>query len=97
MVLSCDLITDLSLHLVADVHRTYDATVTMLLAPNPDLSETSVPGGKTNKKMAGMKLQANYPHNSPKKMSQVDRLNLQPTIPYYLDICSQVYKYPPAV
>lgn len=51
LLISCDLITDISLHLLADVHRTYDSTLTMLMAPMPDLSEGSVPGGKANRKI----------------------------------------------
>ena len=51
LVLTCDLVTDLPLHLLADVHRTHDATLTMLLAPLPDLTEASVPGGKANKRI----------------------------------------------
>ena len=45
------MISDLSLHLLADVHRTYDSTVTMFMAPLPDLTEVTVPGGKANKKL----------------------------------------------
>ena len=51
MVISCDLITDVSLHHIADLHRTYDATVTMLLAPAPDTSDMASPGGKAGKKI----------------------------------------------
>ena len=51
LVVSCDLICDLPLHLLADLHRTHDATVTMLLSQLPDLTEVSVPGGKANKKL----------------------------------------------
>ncbi|XP_070564371.1 translation initiation factor eIF2B subunit gamma-like isoform X2 [Ptychodera flava] len=52
IVLSCDLITDIPLHRIADVHRTYDAAVTMLLANLPDQSaeQTTVPGVKSKKK-----------------------------------------------
>ncbi|KAK2138031.1 hypothetical protein NP493_9098g00001 [Ridgeia piscesae] len=51
MLVSCDVITDVSLHLLADLHRTYDATVTMLLSPAIDITDVSVPGGKANRKM----------------------------------------------
>ena len=49
LIVSCDVITDMPLHLVADVHRTNDATVTMVLAPALDTSDVSVPGSKANK------------------------------------------------
>lgn len=51
LVLSCDIITDMAIHLLADVHRTYDASVTMMMAPTPDVAEMSAPGGKSSKKM----------------------------------------------
>ncbi|XP_048579656.1 translation initiation factor eIF-2B subunit gamma isoform X2 [Nematostella vectensis] len=38
IVISCDLITDLPLHRLADIHHTYDASVTALLAPVPETS-----------------------------------------------------------
>ena len=38
MVLSCDVISDLSLHRLADVHRTHDATVTALFSSIPETS-----------------------------------------------------------
>ena len=50
-MLSCDIITDMAIHLLADVHRTYDATVTMMMAQTPDVTEMSAPGGKSSKKM----------------------------------------------
>ncbi|XP_077981499.1 translation initiation factor eIF2B subunit gamma-like [Glandiceps talaboti] len=52
IILSCDLITDIQLHRLADVHRTYDASVTMLFGNLPDQStETvAVPGVKSKKK-----------------------------------------------
>ena len=49
--MSCDVITDLRLHMVADVHRKYDASVTMVMAPTPDVIEMSAPGGKQSKKI----------------------------------------------
>ena len=36
LVLSCDLITDVALHRLADIHRSHDATVTALFAPIPE-------------------------------------------------------------
>ena len=52
MVVSCDLLTGLSLHLLADVHRTNDATVTMLLATNLEHTTDMVaPGTKSKKKL----------------------------------------------
>ena len=50
LVLSCDLICDLPLHLLVDVHRTYNSTVTMLLAQWPDLVKSAAPGSKARKK-----------------------------------------------
>lgn len=34
LVVSCDLIAEVKLHQMADIHRTYDATLTVLLACN---------------------------------------------------------------
>jgi translation initiation factor eIF-2B subunit gamma len=51
LLVSCDLVTDLALHLLTDLHRTYDSTVTMLLAPSLDTADVTVPGGKANKKL----------------------------------------------
>ncbi|ELU00952.1 hypothetical protein CAPTEDRAFT_226439 [Capitella teleta] len=51
LVVSCDLICSVQLHQMADLHRTRDAALTMLLAPSPDVSEASVPGGKANRKV----------------------------------------------
>ena len=33
LVVSCDLITDVGLHHLADIHRSYDSTLSVLLAP----------------------------------------------------------------
>ena len=49
--MSCDIITDIAIHLLADVHRTYDASVTMMMALTHDVAEMSAPGGKSSKKM----------------------------------------------
>lgn len=51
LVVSCDLISDIKLHHVADLHRTYDSTVTMLLAPAPDTTDMASPGGKAGRKI----------------------------------------------
>ena len=50
LLISCDLVTTLPLHMLADMHRTTGASVTMLLAPMPDLVKSSAPGSKTSKK-----------------------------------------------
>ncbi|XP_064605278.1 translation initiation factor eIF2B subunit gamma-like isoform X2 [Liolophura sinensis] len=51
LVLSCDLITNLPLHTLADVHRTYDATVTTLLSTVPQqFADIPAPGVKTKRK-----------------------------------------------
>lgn len=50
LVLSCDILSDFHLHLLADVHRLHDTTVTMLLAPaRSDMD--SVPGVSTKRKL----------------------------------------------
>ncbi|XP_038056309.1 translation initiation factor eIF-2B subunit gamma-like [Patiria miniata] len=54
LVISCDLITDIELHLLADVHRTYDASVTVLMHTLPDQSTEGgiyVPGSKSKRKI----------------------------------------------
>ncbi len=51
LVVSCDLMTDVGLHMLADVHRTHDASVTIMMAPSPDVAEMSAPGGKANRKI----------------------------------------------
>lgn len=51
LIVSCDLVTDMALHLLADVHRTHDASVTMMMAPAPDVTEMSAPGGKSSKRI----------------------------------------------
>lgn len=51
LVISCDLITDLSLHHIANIHRTYDASVTMLLSTVPQqYLDIAPPGVKTRKR-----------------------------------------------
>jgi len=51
LVVSCDLIMDVSLHHLANVYRTYDATVTMLLYSVPDQqADPPVPGPKSKKR-----------------------------------------------
>jgi len=37
-VVSCDLVTDVALHHLADVHRSHDASLSVLLAPVPQTS-----------------------------------------------------------
>ena len=37
-VVSCDLITDIALHHLADIHRSHDSTVSAFLAPVPQTS-----------------------------------------------------------
>ena len=51
VVVSCDLITDVPLHRLADLHRTHNSTVTMLLGSLLDMTDVAVPGGKANKKI----------------------------------------------
>ncbi|XP_071799207.1 translation initiation factor eIF2B subunit gamma-like [Asterias amurensis] len=52
LVVSCDLITDVELHLLADVRRTYDASLTVLLHAMAEQSTegVSVPGTKSKRK-----------------------------------------------
>ncbi|XP_052066030.1 translation initiation factor eIF-2B subunit gamma-like [Mytilus californianus] len=51
LVISCDLITDLSLHHIANVHRTYNASVTMLLSTVPQqYLDIAPPGVKSRKR-----------------------------------------------
>ena len=50
-MVSCDLISDVSLHQVANIHRAYDSSVTMLLSPLPEqYAEVPAPGVKSRKK-----------------------------------------------
>ena len=51
LVVSCDLVTTLPLHRLADLHRTYDASLTILLSQTPELAKSSAPGGKASKKI----------------------------------------------
>lgn len=39
IIVSCDLITDAPFHRLADIHRTYDATLTALIAPRLELQQ----------------------------------------------------------
>lgn len=51
LIISCDLVIDISLHNIANIFRTYDATVTMLLCVIPDgMSDIPVPGPKSKKR-----------------------------------------------
>ncbi|XP_053394103.1 translation initiation factor eIF-2B subunit gamma-like [Mercenaria mercenaria] len=51
LLISGDLIIDISLHHIANIFRTYDATVTMLLCSAPEqTSEIPVPGPKSKKR-----------------------------------------------
>ena len=38
LVVSCDLITDVAVHCLADIHRSYDAMVTALFSSVPETS-----------------------------------------------------------
>ncbi|XP_060075039.1 translation initiation factor eIF-2B subunit gamma-like [Ylistrum balloti] len=51
LIISCDLITDISIHKIANIHRKYDATVTMLLSPVPSqYRDVPTPGPKAKKR-----------------------------------------------
>ena len=51
MVLSCDLVTDLPIHNLTDVHRVHGAAVTALFARTPfDPKNIPVPGPKSKPK-----------------------------------------------
>ncbi|XP_041359479.1 translation initiation factor eIF-2B subunit gamma-like [Gigantopelta aegis] len=51
LVVSCDLISDISLHQVANIHRAYDSSITMLLSPLPEqYADVPAPGVKSRKK-----------------------------------------------
>ncbi|OWF56358.1 translation initiation factor eIF-2B subunit gamma-like [Mizuhopecten yessoensis] len=51
LIISCDLITDISIHQIANIHRKYDATVTMLLSPIPSqYRDIPTPGPKAKKR-----------------------------------------------
>ncbi|KAH3741886.1 hypothetical protein DPMN_048616, partial [Dreissena polymorpha] len=50
LVVSCDLVMEVSLHHVANIFRTYDATVTMLLcSPSDQPADVAIPGPKFKK------------------------------------------------
>ncbi|KAK3091820.1 hypothetical protein FSP39_022900 [Pinctada imbricata] len=52
LILSCDLITDVSLHNVANIHRTYDASATLLLSQLPSqYYDVPAPGVKSKKRL----------------------------------------------
>ncbi len=51
LVVSCDLVTDVCLQHLADVHRTKDADLTMLLTRMPDISQVPVPCAKVHRKL----------------------------------------------
>ncbi|CAB4031852.1 translation initiation factor eIF-2B subunit gamma-like [Paramuricea clavata] len=50
LVVSCDLIAEVNLHQLADIHRTYDATLTVLLASNENREKEKEENTKTKKK-----------------------------------------------
>lgn len=49
LLISCDLITDVSLHYVIDLYWRYDSTLTMLFASLPKPTISTIPGGSYNK------------------------------------------------
>lgn len=49
LILTCDLITDMPIHRLADAHRIHDSSITMLLCPARAESENT-PGMKPKKK-----------------------------------------------
>jgi len=52
LIVSCDLITDLPLYKVVDIHRTYDTAVTAMFAPIPqEMIGATVPGHKAKPKL----------------------------------------------
>ncbi|XP_022319260.2 translation initiation factor eIF2B subunit gamma-like [Crassostrea virginica] len=52
LILPCDLITDISLHNIANLHRTHDASLTMLLSPLPaQFYEAGAPGARSKKQL----------------------------------------------
>lgn len=56
LVVSCDLITDIELHLLADVHRVHDSTITaLMLSPSEQTPESvAVPGPKSKRKQGNL-------------------------------------------
>lgn len=51
LVVSCDLVTDVSLHQLANVHRKYDSSLTLLLSPLPSqYVDIPTPGVKSRKR-----------------------------------------------
>lgn len=53
LIIPCDLITDISLHNIANLHRTHDASLTMLLSSLPSQFYESVAPGARSKKPLG--------------------------------------------
>jgi hypothetical protein len=52
LVVSCDLIGDISLNTLADIHRAHGAAVTTLFMSGQDnMAEIAAPGPKTKKKV----------------------------------------------
>lgn len=50
LIISCDLVTDIAIHQIANIHRKYDATVTMLLSPMASqYRDVPAPGPKSKK------------------------------------------------
>ena len=47
LILSCDLVTNVPLHLLADVFRTHNSTTAILLSPQPDAEQEA--GSNKNK------------------------------------------------
>lgn len=52
--MSCDLIAEVKLHQLADIHRTYDATITVLLASNENKEKENEENTKTKTKKDGL-------------------------------------------
>ncbi|CAD5122526.1 DgyrCDS10945 [Dimorphilus gyrociliatus] len=51
LVVSCDLITDLSFHKLADMHRAKNSSLTIMLAKSLSVGEILPPGGRINRKI----------------------------------------------
>lgn len=63
LIIPCDLITDISLHNIANLHRTHDASLTMLLSSLPSQFYESVAPGARSKKPLG-KIESNVNRES---------------------------------
>ncbi len=62
--MSCDLIAEVKLHQLADIHRTYDATITVLLASNENKEKDKEESTKTKTKkdvLSELKISNNFP------------------------------------